>query len=745
MTDQYQNASLLELFLLEAQAQTQILDQALIGLSQHPTDKSMLESSMRAAHSLKGAARLVGVEPAVGVAHEMEELLVEAMRGQSQLNTEQIQLLMQGSSALMAIAEGKTPPDLALLVQALSQQALIPAQPAALPKEEVPTPLATTEAAEHYAPPQSAEELHNHEEIRKSGTIRVSSERLDLLLDLASRSLVESKHAQRFGLELLRIKKIQLQAKSILEALRDQLVEQQMPDYFLASLTQMGQLLSDANTQTVQSLQHYDSVSWSTLLLNQNLYDAALACRMRPFSDLFTGKARMVFDLATRLNKKVQLQVEGEHTSVDRDMLERLEAPLLHLIRNAVDHGIEEVQERLNAGKTEIATIRLKAWHASGYLHMEISDDGRGVNLEKIKSRVLSRNLATAEAIAQMDEQELLAFLFLPDFSLAQQVSDISGRGVGLDAVQHEIKALGGHIELINTPGLGCNFQFRLPVTVSVIRCVIVEVSSEVYAIPLHRIESMLRLQQDELITVEGRPHFWWNGDAIGLLRLSQLLGLPEGQGDPQGLGVLVFQERDRKIAFAVEKLLGEQSLVVMHMDQRFGRLSAVMAGAVLADGTPALILDIDDVLTKANTLLKQGQVNSFTSQQQDTPTQKILVVDDSLTVRELERKLLSNKGYQVQVAVDGLEGWTMLRAEKFDLLVTDIDMPKMDGIELVRLVRADPRLNRLPVIVVSYKDREEDKNKGLEAGADYYLAKSSFHDESLIEAVQILIGAPQL
>ncbi len=573
----------------------------------------------------------------------------------------------------------------------------------------------------------------------------MSSERLDLLLDLASRSLVESKHAQRFGLELLRLKKIQLQAKSILEALRDQLVEQQMPDYFLTSLTQMGQLLSDANTQTVQSLQHYDSVSWSTLLLNQNLYDAALACRMRPFSDLFTGKARMVFDLATRLNKKVQLQVEGEHTSVDRDMLERLEAPLLHLIRNAVDHGIEEVQERLSAGKTEIATIRLKAWHASGYLHMEISDDGRGVNLEKIKSRVLSRNLATADAIAQMDEQELLAFLFLPDFSLAQQVSDISGRGVGLDAVQHEIKALGGHIELINTPGLGCNFQFRLPVTVSVIRCVIVEVSSEVYAIPLHRIESMLRLQQDELVTVEGRPHFWWNGDAIGLLRLSQLLGLPEDQGDPQGLGVLVFQERDRKIAFAVEKLLGEQSLVVMHMDQRFGRLSAVMAGAVLADGTPALILDIDDVLTKASTLLKQGQVNSFTSQHQDTPTQKILVVDDSLTVRELERKLLSNKGYQVQVAVDGLEGWTMLRAEKFDLLVTDIDMPKMDGIELVRLVRADPRLNRLPVIVVSYKDREEDKNKGLEAGADYYLAKSSFHDESLIEAVQILIGAPQL
>lgn len=759
MTDQYQNASLLELFLLEAQAQTQILDQALIGLSQHPTDKSLLESSMRAAHSLKGAARLVGVEPAVGVAHEMEELLVEAMRGQSQLNAGHIQLLMQGSSALMAIAEGKTPPELAALVKALSQQALTPVQAAEVPQQVLVLASVQNEELPQQPTPEPsvapqpnpttvdlpAEEQPNADEVKKSGTIRVSSERLDLLLDLASRSLVEAKHAQRFGQELLRIKKTQVQAKNILESLRDKLVEQQMPEYFLVAMTEMGQLLADATTQTVQSLQHYDTNSWSTLLLNQNLYDAALACRMRPFSDLFTGKARMVFDLATRLNKKVQLQVEGEQTSVDRDMLERLEAPLLHLIRNAVDHGIENIQERQNAGKTETATIRLKAWHASGYLQIEVSDDGRGVNVEKIKSRVLSRNLATAEAVAQMDEQELLAFLFLPDFSLAQQVSDISGRGVGLDAVQHEIKALGGHIELINTPGQGCSFQFRLPVTVSVVRCVVVEVGSEVYAIPLHRIENMLRLQQDDLVTVESRPHFWWSGDAIGLLRLSQLLGLPEGNTDPLGLGVLVFQERDRKIALAVEKLLGEQSLVVMHMDPRFGRLSAVMAGAVLADGSPALILDIDDVLAKAHTLLKQGQINSFTSQQQDTPSKKILVVDDSLTVRELERKLLSNKGYQVQVAVDGLEGWTMLRAEKFDLLVTDIDMPKMDGIELVRLVRADVRLNRLPVIVVSYKDREEDKNKGLEAGADYYLAKSSFHDESLIEAVQILIGAPQL
>ncbi len=747
MSDQYQNASLEELFLLEAQAQTQILDQALIALSVQPNDIVQLEACMRAAHSLKGAARLVRIEPAVAVAHEMEELLVAGLRGTNQLNTQQIRLLMQGSAALLTIAEGKTIANLSVLINALAQkplgpEPLGPEQIVAEPASQ-PLPMASAPQPQFQAEYQTLETSQNTEENKKTGAIRVSSERLDLLLDLASRSLVESKHAQHFNLELLRIKKMQVQAKKIVESVRDRLVEQQLPDYFSTALTDLGQLLADANAQTVRSLEHYDSASWNTLLLNQNLYDAALACRMRPFSDLLTGKSRMVFDLGTRLSKKVQLLVEGEHTSVDREMLDRLEAPLLHLLRNAVDHGIETPAERRASGKAELATIRLTAWHASGYLHLEMSDDGRGISTEKIKSRVLSKHLATSEALAQMDEQELLAFLFLPDFSLAQQVNDISGRGVGLDAVQHAIKALGGRIELLNSPGIGCSFLFRLPVTVSVIRCVVVEVAAEIYAVPLHRIETMFRLQQDELVTVEGRPHFWLNKEAVGLLRLSQLLELTPGTADSQGLGVLVFQEQGHKIGLAVEKLLGEQSLVVMHMDQRFGRLSAVMAGAVLADGAPTLILDVDDLLAKAHTVLKQGQVNNFTALHSEVVTKKILVVDDSLTVRELERKLLSNRGYQVKVAVDGLEGWAMLKAEQFDLLVTDIDMPKMDGIELVQLVRADLRLHRLSVIVVSYKDREEDKNKGLEAGADYYLAKSSFHDETLLEAVQMLIGAP--
>ncbi|RVU40576.1 hybrid sensor histidine kinase/response regulator [Rheinheimera riviphila] len=757
--DQLQNASLLELFLLEAQSQTQALDLGLIQLLQQPEDKQQLEACMRAAHSLKGAARLVGVHQAVDLAHVMEELLVEAMRGQRQLLPLHIQLLMQASAMLLAIANGQPVPELAELVAAIARQYAVgqpllstaatastaskaPAAEMASPPQPQPASAALPPTPVAAPPlPHSDKESTEH----RNHTLRVNAERLDLLLDLASRALVVSKNSQKFSTDLIRVKKTQLHGRKLLESLREMLMEYQLPDHVFHNLTELTKVLQTTQNQIQHSIQQYEHMSWDAMLLNQQMYDTALSCRMRPFADLLTGKARLVYELATQLDKQVQFLVEGHHTAVDRNILERLEAPLVHLLRNAVDHGIESTAQRLQAGKPAPATLQLTARHAAGFLQIELSDDGNGIDLENIKNRILAKQLSTAEAVRTMDEQELLAFLFLPDFSLARQVSALSGRGVGLDVVQHEITQLGGQIALKNRPGQGCTFQLKLPVTVSVVRCVIFEVGTEMYAMPLHRIEQMLRLPKEQLVIVEGRPHFWWNGDAISILLLSQLLGLKEGQPDPLGMGVMLFQDRDQKIALSIERFIGEQSLVVLPMDSRLGHLSAVAAGAILSDGTPVLILDTDDLLTTAHTLLKQGQIGHLTDHSSAVAVKKVLVVDDSLTVRELERKLLTGKGYQVTVAVDGLEGWSMLRSGAFDLLVTDIDMPRMNGIELVKLVRADARLYNLPVIIVSYKDRAEDQQLGLDAGADYYLAKSSFHDESLYEAVHRLIGASGL
>ncbi|MNO89285.1 Gliding motility regulatory protein [compost metagenome] len=455
----------------------------------------------------------------------------------------------------------------------------------------------------------------------------------------------------------------------------------------------------------------------------------------------------MVRDLGRSLGKQVRLEIEGEKTQVDRDVLEKLEAPLTHLLRNAVDHGIELPERRLLAGKPMEGQIRLRASHQAGLLVLEISDDGGGVDLAHLRQSIVERQLSPAETVEQMSEAELLTFLFLPGFSLRDRVTEVSGRGVGLDAVQHMVRQLRGSIELTQTSGQGSCFHLEVPLTLSVVRSLVVEVGAEAYAFPLAHIERTLELPAEAIVQIEGRQHFWHEGRHIGLVSASQLLNRPPSQADGQSIKVVVIREREMLYGVAVERLIGERVLVVMPLDARLGKVQDISAGALLDDGAVVLIIDVEDLLRSVEKLLSTGRLERIERGQRsvrEAARKRVLVVDDSLTVRELQRKLLSNKGYEVAVAVDGMDGWNALRSEDFDLLITDIDMPRMDGIELVTLLRRDNRLQSLPVMVVSYKDREEDRRRGLDAGADYYLAKASFHDDALLDAVVELIGGAQ-
>jgi len=257
----------------------------------------------------------------------------------------------------------------------------------------------------------------------------------------------------------------------------------------------------------------------------------------------------------------------------------------------------------------------------------------------------------------------------------------------------------------------------------------------------------MRDLLPDDIVQVEGRQHFWHEGRHVGLVAASQLLQRPPSQSDDETLKVVVIRERDAVYGVAVERFIGERTLVVLPLDPRLGKVQDISAGALLDDGSPVLIVDVEDMLRSVDKLLNTGRLERIDRRNRHTAEltrKRILVVDDSLTVRELQRKLLINRGYEVAVAVDGMDGWNALRAEHFDLLITDIDMPRMDGIELVTLLRRDNRLQSMPVMVVSYKDREEDRRRGLDAGADYYLAKASFHDDALLDAVVELIGGAQ-
>ena len=757
--EQMRDASLLELFSLEAEAQTQVLSSGLLALERNPTQADYLESCMRAAHSLKGAARIVGIDNGVSVAHVMEDCLVSAQEKRLLLRPEHIDALLQGTDLLMRIATPANAPQapdieayvalMGLLLDPsaaptvapppmaeLQMQAPPPAPaPIETPAQVIETPLETSDPA----PRKNKRTTEGGERV-----LRVTAERLNSLLDLSSKSLVETQRLKPHLATMQRLKRMQNNGLRALESLNVHLKEHALSLEAQEALEDARRLLAESQQLLAEKNAELDEFAWQASQRAQVLYDTALACRMRPFADVLTGQVRMVRDLGRSLGKQVRLEIEGEKTQVDRDVLEKLEAPLTHLLRNAVDHGIETPEQRLLKGKSEEGLIRLRASHQAGLLVLELSDDGNGVDLEKVRRSIVERQLSPAETAAQLSEEELLTFLFLPGFSLRDTVTEVSGRGVGLDAVQHMVRQLRGAVVLEQTAGEGSRFHLEVPLTLSVVRSLVVEVGEEAYAFPLAHIERMCDLEPQDIVQIEGRQHFWHEGRHVGLVAASQLLNRPASQSSGETLKVVVIRERDAIYGVAVERFVGERTLVVLPLDERLGKVQDISAGALLDDGSVVLIVDVEDMLRSVDKLLNTGRLERIArhgNQAAEVARKRILVVDDSLTVRELQRKLLLNRGYDVAVAVDGMDGWNALRSEDFDLLITDIDMPRMDGIELVTLLRRDNRLQSLPVMVVSYKDREEDRRRGLDAGADYYLAKASFHDDALLDAVVELIG----
>ena len=773
--DWMRDASLFELFTLEAEAQTQVLSAGLLALERNPTQADQLEACMRAAHSLKGAARIVGVDAGVSVSHVMEDCLVSAQEGRLRLKPEHIDALLMGTDLLMRIAtpgaSGVGPADVdgyvALMNDLLTPGAktgasqgtspsadelllanaqLLMGTPASALDDRVSAPVVETVEVESEPDADAKADPRRGEQRSPQGServLRVTAERLNNLLDLSSKSLVETQRLKPYLTAMQRVKRSQSGASRALDSLEALLESTIDPDAHKA-LEDARRLLSEAQHLLIQQTADLDEFGWQAGQRAQLLYDTALACRMRPFADVLAGQARMVRDLGRTLGKQVRLEIDGEKTQVDRDVLEKLEAPLTHLLRNAVDHGIEFPEQRLAMGKPAEGLIQLKASHQAGLLVVELIDDGGGVDLEKLRTSIIDRKLSPAETAAQLSEEELLSFLFLPGFSMRDKVTEVSGRGVGLDAVLHMVRQLRGGVELEQRAGEGSRFHIEVPLTLSVVRSLVVQVGGEAYAFPLAHIERMRDVQADEIVQLEGRQHFWHEERHVGLVAASQLLNRPQDQSPEQVLKVVVIRERDAVYGVAVERFIGERTLVVLPLDPRLGKVQDISAGALLDDGSAVLIIDVEDMLRSVEKLLNTGRLERIdrrNHQANAAPRKRVLVVDDSLTVRELERKLLLGRGYEVAVAVDGMDGWNALRAEDFDLLITDIDMPRMDGIELVTLLRRDSRLQSLPVMVVSYKDREEDRRRGLDAGADYYLAKASFHDDALLDAVVDLIG----
>ncbi|MEY2913191.1 MAG: hypothetical protein RLZZ184_2500 [Cyanobacteriota bacterium] len=739
----------MDLFRLEAKAQVAILNHELLAIENNPQSSQILETMMRAAHSIKGAARIVNLDGVVELTHVMEDCFVATQAKTITLTPDNVDVLLQGVDFLQSISQLNDAELPDWLEKHQGDFINIRDNVAAILQPDTPitnhqslAPSSQSPIANHQSPVATVEventaKYHNR-------VVDVSADNLNRIMGLAGESLIEANWLQPFADSMMSLKSRMLDISQHLEQLQeflDQNLNDQQRKQYLVQVRQQKQECIDYITDRLNELELYVR---RTANLSDRLYREVINSHMRPFEDGLQSFPRMIRDLARKLNKQVKLEIIGKSTPVDRDIIKRLEAPLTHILRNAVDHGIELPEERISSGKSPEGTIRLEAFHRGGILAITISDDGRGINREQLRQKVINKNLATADMVSQLSDPELMEFLFLPGFSTTKQVTEISGRGVGLDIARSMAQDVGGTIRATSQPGKSTSFHFQLPLTLSVVRTLLVEISDKPYAIPLARIDQIVTLERSEITYVENRQYFTMNAQNIGLIAAHQVLELPEVTQQNSSVSVIVISDQNSTYGLVVNRFLGERDLVVRPLDPRLGKVSDISATALLGDGSPVLIIDVSDMVISMNAILKGGSLSKVMMQaelESETQYQKILVVDDSITVREMERKLLENRGYQVDTAVNGVEGWNAVLTKEYDLVISDIDMPRMNGIELVKQIKNHPRLNHLPVIIISYRDREEDKIQGLEAGADYYLTKSSFHDDTLINAVIDLIG----
>ena len=748
------NLSMLELFRMEAETQSKALNDNLLELENSPTNLTVIEKLMRAAHSIKGAARMVSIEAVVKIAHIMEDVFVAAQNSNLKISYEDMNILLISVDMISAIASATSQDyEKWLDKQKTNIDELSEALNAILKgNEKIVLSFNLKQKSQnnrkHDSLLSNSENLAaKNKRIRNESTnniVRVSTQSLNRLQGLSGEALVETRWLSPFSDSLLQIKKRQAELVSTLDRLRNHLFDLNVDEYVFDLVNNAHYKANncrDLLSQRLTELETYDRRSNS---LSQRLNREVLQARMRPFSDGVQGLQRLVRDISHTLNKKINLDIRGLSTQVDRDILEKLQAPLNHMIRNAMDHGIELPASRKKAGKNETGTIRLEAMHNAGMLSIIIEDDGCGIDLDKLREKIISEEMVSQNMAEKLSESELLEFMFLPNFSTSESVTEISGRGVGLDVVHSFIQELRGQIRSSSELGKGLKIQLNLPLTLSVIRALMVNISGEPYAFPLARIDQTIKINKNHIETMEGRQYFTFGNRHIGLITSHQILELSDKPYFEDEISVVILGDRINSYGVVVDELLGERNLVVHTLDPRLGKIQDISAASLTEDGAPLLIFDIDDLLRSIDIILSGGRINALSKdvkQIQSDTNKRILIVDDSITVREVERNLLQSKGYQVEVAVDGMDGWNAARSNEYDLIVSDIDMPRMNGFEFVSKMKNDERVSNIPIIIVSYKDREEDRQRGLEVGADYYLTKGSFHDETLVDAVIELIG----
>jgi two-component system, chemotaxis family, sensor kinase CheA len=654
------DSDFLEIFRDEARTRLDRIVETLLALENGSGQADALDVLFRDTHTLKGAAGMVGLDDIGALAHVMEDLLSHA-RDDGALAAGLIDPMLRCADALRRHAEGGGEP-IAPLIAELTAARVAEEVPTAQPEPE-PEPLPTPAPAAQTAGGE-----------RRS--IRVPAEKIDTLLDLVGETVL---HRRRL-------------------------------EHELAARGGVKRLVSD-------------ELDVGERLLD-DLKGAAIAMRTLPLSSIVSPLPRAVRDLAGETGKEVELVVEGADTELDRVILERLPDLLVHLLRNAIAHGIETPDERARLGKHVRGRLLLRAEQRGGVVEVTVADDGRGVS-EKV--------LAEARRTGSLTE-----VLTQPGFSTAEEVSAISGRGVGLDAVKEQVEACGGSLEVRSGRGEGTEVVLRLPLALALIKVLLVERGGNLYGLPLASVEEALSL--GETTSLGARPALELRGRSIPLNDLAQLMG-DSAEPAATRAPVVVLCASGKRVAVTCDALLGEEEVVVKSLGPLLSGLSTYLGAAILGNGRIALLVD-PAALVRASTEQRSTGRSASIAAAEAAPAPKVLVVEDSLTIRELQRSILEAAGYRVQTARDGRDALTHLdRDHGIDLVVTDVEMPDMDGIELTRTIRAHSTYSALPVVIITSLGEDDDRQRGIDAGADAYMVKQRFDQHDLLETVERLVG----
>ena len=703
---------LLATFKAEAAEHVQALSSGLVELESASTAEArmqVIETVFRRAHSLKGAARAVGLAEIESICQSTESVLAALKRSELNPSPALFDVLHDAVDALgkrlPAAGNGQSGKDRLPIAELLGRLDGA-AKGQARPRQE-PRPAAL------------------EEKTVAADTVRIATAKLDAVLlqaeELLSAKLTASQRAAEIRDALGELAMLKKERARPAPAIPVKSLEMR-----LAALAKSAER---------------DQRSLGAMV--DGLLEDMKKALMLPIASGLEVLPKMVRDLSREQAKEVELVVSGGEIEIDRRILEEMRDPLVHLIRNCVDHGIETPEARRRGNKPPRGTVTLAIAQKNGSkIEILVSDDGAGIDIAKVREAARRLGLVSPEDVENSEEQAALPLVFQSGVSTSPIITDLSGRGLGLAIVREKVERLGGVVSAETQPGRGTAFRVVLPLTLATFRGVHVSVNDQRFVVPSVHVEQAVRLKKAEIRTVENRETIPWKGQAVALVRLADVLELPRRQDGVDGdtVQAIILGAAGTRIAFAVHEILGEQEVLVKSLGRQLARVRNIAGASVLGTGKAVPILNVSDLLQSAIKVAAAPATRVPETEKIAAERKSILVVEDSITSRSLLKNILESAGYHVAAAVDGIDALTLLKTERFDLVVSDVEMPRMDGFDLTARIRADKALAQLPVVLVTALESREHRERGVDAGANAYIVKSSFDQSNLLDIVRRLL-----